>query len=170
VTDPVVGNDRDVATDTSLLLNFLRIDRADILRLLPGFRFRILNHVVNEVTQEPHATRLGIALEQAHVVEFELTDLDAIADYDALRATLGDGEAATIAAAARLGWVVGMDEKGRAKREAVARVGEQNLLNTPGILIHAVRVGLMALDEAEQIRLDLAAHSYQIKSPIGELL
>lgn len=170
MTEAALDADAAVAADTSLLLNFLRIDRTDILGALPGFRFHVLNHVVNEVTKEPHATRLQEALREAHVVQFELTDLDAIADYNALRANLGDGEAATIAAAGHLHWIVGMDERGRAKREAAARVGEENLLNTPGLLVHTVRAGLLSLEEAEQIRLDLVAHSYRIKSPIADLL
>ncbi len=170
MTDTLVDADRAVATDTSLLLNFLRIERTNILGALPGFRFYVLNHVVNEVIQEPHASRLQTALNQGDVVEFELTDLEAIADYDGLRANLGDGEAATIAAAGHLQWVIGIDEKGRAKREAIARVGEQNLLDTPGILVHSVRVGLLTLDEAEQIRLDLAAQSYRIKPMIVDLM
>ena len=41
-----------------------------------------------------------------------------------LRENLGDGEAATIAAGADQQWVIGRDEKARAKREATARVGE----------------------------------------------
>lgn len=162
--------DQDVATDTSLLLNFLRIDRMDILGALPGFRFCVLNHVIGEITQEPHATRLQAALAQGHVVEFELTDLNAIDDYSSLRENLGDGEAATIAAGAHERWVVGMDEKARAKREAVARVGEHNLLNTPGVLVHAVHVELLTLDEAEQIRLDLAAENYVIKPLIADIV
>ncbi len=162
--------DQSVATDTSLLLNFLRIDRMDILGALPGFRFCVLNHVIGEVTQDPHATRLQTALAQGHVVEFELTDLDAIADYNSLRENLGDGEAATIAAGAHEQWVIGMDEKARAKREAIARVGEHNLLNTPGVLVHAVHVGLLTLDEAEQIRLDLGAENYVIKPLIAEII
>lgn len=161
---------REVATDTSLLLNFLRIDRLDLLGALPGFRFRVLNHVVVEVTQESHAFRLESGLVEGHVTEIELTDLGAIADYDALRLVLGDGEAATIAAAANLGWIVGMDEKGRAKREAIARVGELRLLNTPGVLVHAVRCGVLSLQEAEQLRLLLAANGYRIKMPIADLL
>jgi predicted nucleic acid-binding protein len=162
--------DRDVATDTSLVLNFLRIDRMDILGALPGFRFCVLNHVIEEVTQEPHEARLQAALAQGHVVEFELTDLNAIADYDSLRENLGDGEAATIAAARHEQWIVGMDEKGRAKSEAIARVGDQNLLNTPGVLVHAVRVGLLTLEEAEQLRLDLAAQNYVIKPLIADIV
>jgi hypothetical protein len=45
--------DSDVVTDTTLLLNFVGIDRADILGALPGFRFQVLNHVVHDVTQKP---------------------------------------------------------------------------------------------------------------------
>lgn len=170
MTDEAAHTDRDVATDTSLLLNFLRIDRTNMLGSLPGFRFHVVNHVVREVTQDPHAACLQAALEHAHVVEFELTDLGAIADYNVLRLNLGDGEAATIAAAGHLQWVVGIDEKGRARREAAARVGTQNLINTAGILVHAVRGGLLTLDEAEQIRLDLAAQRFQIKPLIADLL
>ena len=162
--------DRDVATDTSLLVNFLRIDRMDILGVLPGFRFCVLNHVIGEVTQEPHAARLQAALAEGHVVEFELTDLGAIADYDELRQNLGDGESATIAAGAHEQWVIGMDEKSRAKREAIARVGEHNLLNTPGVLVHAVHVEVLTLAEAEQIRLDLADENYVIKPLIADLV
>lgn len=170
MTEAAQDADRAVATDTSLLLNFLRIDRTEILGALPGFRFCALNHVTTEVTQEPHASRLRTALSQSHVIEFELTELAAIADYERLRANLGDGEAATIAAGGHLGWVIGIDEKGRARREAVDRVGEQNLLNTPGILVHSVRVGLLTLDEAEQIRLELAAQNYRIKPLVADLL
>lgn len=162
--------DQDVATDTSLLVNFLRIDRMDILGALPGFRFCVLNHVIDEVSQEPQAARLQAALAEGHVVEFELTDLGAIAEYDELRKNLGDGEAATIAAGAHRQWVIGMDEKARAKREAIARVGEHNLLNTPGVLVHAVHVGLLTLAEAEQIRLDLAGENYVIKPLIADLI
>ena len=170
MTESHAETDKRVATDTSLLLNFLRIDRTDVLGALPGFDFRILNHVVAEVTQEPHASRLATALQQAHVVEFDLVDLAAIADYEALRLNLGDGEAATIAAAGHLQWVIGMDEKRRARREAVARVGESNLLNTPGVLVHGVRTSALTLAEAEQIRLALAPERYRIKRPIAELI
>lgn len=170
MTETAHDADRLVATDTSLLLNFVRINRTEILGALPGFRFYVLNHVVNEVTHGPHASRLLAALNEGHVIPFELTHLGAITDYEGLRANLGDGEAATIAAAGHLQWVVGIDEKGRAKREAIARVGEQNLLNTPGILVHSVHVGLLTLEEAEQIRLDLAAQNYRIKPLIADLL
>ncbi len=170
MTPGASSTDRDVATDTSLLLNFLRIDRTEILGALRGFRFHIINHVVNEVRQEAHAARLNAALTRGYVAEFALTDLVAIVDYNKLRLNLGDGEAATIAAGARLRWVIGLDEKGRARREAVARVGRENLINTVGVLLHAVRTGLLTLDQAERIRGELAAQRCHISSPIADLL
>jgi predicted nucleic acid-binding protein len=164
------ARNEDAATDTSLLLNFLRLDRFDILARLPGFRFLVLNHVIAEVTAPDQADRLSQALANGAIVEFELTDLDAILDYDELRRVLGDGEAATIAAAAAKGLVLAMDEKGRARREAEARVGSGRLLNTPGVLVHAVRQGTLTLAEAEQVRLDLVGESFVIKPTIAELL
>ncbi len=44
------------------------------------------------------------------------------------------------------------------------------LLNTPGILVHAVRSGVLALDEAEHLRDLLAANSYRINALIADLL
>jgi predicted nucleic acid-binding protein len=164
------GRDEDVATDTSLLLNFLRLDRIDIFAQLPGFRFLVLNHVIAEVTDAEQAERLAQALANGAIVEFELMDLDAILVYDELRRVLGDGEAATIAAAAAKGLVLAMDEKGRARREAEARVGSGRLLNTPGVLVHAVRQGTLTLAEAEQVRLDLVSERFAIKATVAELL
>ena len=164
------GRDDDVATDTSLLLNFLRLDRIDILDQLPGFRFLVLNHVVAEVTEPVQAERLARGLAEGQLSEFELTDLDAILDYDNLRQVLGDGEAATIAAAASEGMILGMDEKGRARREAEIRLGLGRLLNTPGILVHAVHAGTLTIAQAEQLRLQLAGERFVIKETIEELL
>jgi predicted nucleic acid-binding protein len=104
------------------------------------------------------------------VIETEMTDISAIADYAELRRNLGDGEAATIAAAAHLQWIVGMDERGRAKREAIERVGQTRLLNTPGVLVHAVRTDLLTIAEAESIRLALGSQRFVIKQTIAELL
>ncbi len=160
----------DVALDSSLLINFLAIDRTEILANLPGFRFHVLNHVINEVVDTAQRPRLEEALDKSHVTAFEMTDIGTIADYLSLRRRLGDGESATIAAAAHHGWIVGMDERGRAKREAIDRVGVGSVLNTPGILVLSVRTGQLSLDDAEEIRLELAARRYLIKHTMGELL
>jgi predicted nucleic acid-binding protein len=164
------GAGESVATDTSLLLNFLRIDSVELLAGAPGFEFHVINHVVAEVTQEPSLGRLQSALTQSHVAEFEMTDLAATAVYDELRATLGDGEAATIAAAEHLGWIVGMDERGAALRHASQRVGADRVLNTVGVLVHLVQTSTLTLAEAEQIRLQLSETRFILKRTVEDYL
>lgn len=159
----------DVALDTSVLVNFLLIDRTRVLGDLPGLRFHVLNHVVQEVVKEPPRSRLQSALFNSHLSTFEMTDLGATADYEILRARLGDGEAATIAAATHNGWVIGLDERRRAKKEAIARVGVNRLINTAGILVRSVQTGVLSLNEAEQIRVELSTHRFRIKETIAEL-
>lgn len=57
------GRDRAII-DTSVLINFLRIDRADLLAAHPHYRFVVIDYVKSEVTNRSHQqlTRLDAAL------------------------------------------------------------------------------------------------------------
>jgi predicted nucleic acid-binding protein len=72
-----------------------------------------------------------------------------------LNAVLGRGESASIAVAANRGWVIAMDEVGRARREVHERVGRNRLINTPGLILSCVRLGTITVAEADSIKDDL---------------
>lgn len=164
------GGKSPAVVDTSLVLNFLRIDRGELLGRLPGFHLHIVNHVVAEVIQEPPRSRLVKAVEDGALTEIEITDLETMATYFELRRVLDDGEAATIAAAQHRGWIVAIDERGRALREVEHRIGTERLLNTPGLLVHAVQIGVLEVAEAEAIRTELANQRFVIRPTIQQLL
>lgn len=69
---------------------------------------------------------------------------------------VGRGEAAAIAAAVSQGWIVAMDEGGRARREVCERLGEGRLLTTPGVLLSCIRHGCLTVEEADEIKERLA--------------
>jgi predicted nucleic acid-binding protein len=46
---------RIVVADTSVLINFLHLDRLDLLGALPGYGFWIPEHVVAEITRPEQA-------------------------------------------------------------------------------------------------------------------
>jgi hypothetical protein len=57
---------------------------------------------------------------------------------------------------------VACDEGGRFRREARARVGGDRLLNTPGILLLAIRSGLLTVEQADGIKDVLAQRRYKM--------
>ena len=61
------------------------------------------------------------------------------------------------------GWLVAVDERGRFLRMARERIGEGRILNTPGILLLAIRAGLLSVDEADGLKARLETERYRMK-------
>src|SRR5208282_264654 len=146
----------DVITDTSTLINFLRIGRVDLLAGLTSYRFVVTDHVRAEVTSYYPAqlSNFEFALLAGHVVEITLdtpADLTVFAELKALR--LGDGECASIAAALNRGLPLAIDDN-RARKKAVARDPSLRLLDTVGLMVQAIQAPLLTVAEADAIKLD----------------
>lgn len=160
-----------VVADSSFLINFLTVDRMDILTRLPQFRFHVVNHVRAEIRYESQCARLQAATEGGRVTEIEITDPAEILLYDELRQFLGDGESASLAVAVSRRWVIAADEKGRFRRELFGRLGEDYLLDTLGALLTAIRANVISVAEAEALRAQLREHRFEMDpTPFGELL
>jgi len=159
-----------VVADTSFLVNFLVLDRMDILQGLRAYAFHVPNHVVAEVEYEEQRERLKAAIAEGTLTELEITDPVEIALYAELRRFLGDGEAACLAVAATRRWVMATDEKRRLRREIFERLGEEYLLNTPGAIVAALRAGILTVPEAEEICQELTQHRFTMDVPPFEEL
>ena len=61
----------DVILDTSVLINFLAIDRVDLLGQYRRYRFLITAHVRSEVTHAAQLARLEAAIEAGHLCLIE---------------------------------------------------------------------------------------------------
>jgi len=161
-----------VVADTSFLVNFLALNRMDLLRGLRAYAFHVPNHVVAEVEYENQRERLKTAIREGTLTGLEITDPAEIALYAELRQFLGDGESACLAVAATRRWVIATDEKRRLRREIFGRLGEEYLLNTPGAIVAALRAGILTVPEAEAIREELAQRRFVMTDvpPFEELL
>jgi predicted nucleic acid-binding protein len=110
-------------------------------------------------------------VESGIVTEIEVTDPDEILLYDEFRKFLGDGESASLAVAVARRWAIAADAKGRFRRELFARLGEDYLLNTLGALLTAIRAGVITVDEAEALRVQLRENRFEMDStPFDDLL
>jgi predicted nucleic acid-binding protein len=160
-----------VVVDSSFLINFLVLDRVDILGGLPQFRFLVVNHVTAEIRYADQRARLQTAVESDIVTEIEVTDPDEILLYDEFRKFLGDGESASLAVAIRRDWAIAADEKGRFRRELFGRLGENYLLDTLGALLTAIKAGVITGEEADALRARLRENRFEMDPrPFDELL
>ncbi|MFQ5899689.1 MAG: hypothetical protein ACE5JN_15780, partial [Candidatus Methylomirabilia bacterium] len=79
-----------VVTESSFLINFLAIDRMDILAGLHQFKFCVLDHVKAEIQYPDQQARLQAAVAAGIVSELEITEPPEILLYDGFRKFLGD--------------------------------------------------------------------------------
>ena len=153
---------RSVAVDANVLVNLIHLDRLDLLNSLPDYEFVVPDIVVSEITVEEQAQRLNAALDQGYLRAEPIVGAECDT-YAELTEFMGRGEAACIAMAEARGWLIASDEKRRVLRTARDRLGEGRVLNTPGILLLAIRTGEMTVDEADRAKPILENHRFTMK-------
>ena len=151
---------RIIVTDSTVIINFTHMGRLDLFGKLPGFEFVVPEHVAAEITVAAQLEALREACTQGWVKRESLTDLGELAAYAELRRTMGQGEAACLAMAEARGWLVASDDRRRFRKEAWARLGKARLVNTPGLMVLAIRSGALTIDEADQLKAILARHRF----------
>jgi len=139
-----------VAADTCVLFRLDDIGRLDLLGGLQGLEFVFPGEVWEEVRREDqrrnllHAVRRGWARRCPLDLEKELVPL-----RRARLQGLGWGEAACLALAFSRGFAFASDDKA-ALKAAEARLGRGRLLTTPGLIVLAIRQGLLGFEEADR--------------------
>ena len=151
------GGESQVILDTSVLINFLRIDRMDLLTGHPSYKFAVTDHVRGEICDHypDHVERLEIALENGDITETVVSSVGELAIFGVLvqDGRLGTGECSAIAAAASRALPLAIDDK-RARARAAADYPKLELLNTEALMVSLIRLGLLGVDEADRIKTD----------------
>jgi predicted nucleic acid-binding protein len=108
-----------VITDTSVLINFLVLDRTELLARLPNHRFAVTDHVRAEVTDHFPDQLQGLesAFAAGILEEIRVTDLQEVQLFAQFTATgLGVGECSAIAVAAHRKLALAIDDKRAVKK------------------------------------------------------
>jgi predicted nucleic acid-binding protein len=153
---------RTIVLDASVVINFIHVGQLALLAALPGYEWVVLEDVVAEITDSAQREQLDIAIASRQLRVETVTELEDLVQYAELRRTLGRGEAACIVLAARHGWLVASDEKGKFQREATARLGSGRLVNTAGLFVAAIRAGLLSVDAADEAKLVLERNRFRM--------
>ncbi|MEW6074207.1 MAG: hypothetical protein AB1726_16625 [Planctomycetota bacterium] len=155
---------RVVATDASVLINLIHVGQLDLLGHLERWRFVVPNQVAEEIIRPEQRTALAEAASRPSLRREASThpeELQRFAEFRRLR--LDRGEASCLAMAVQRGWVVASDERGRFLRIARERVGAGRLLNTPGILLLAIRHDVISVDDADRIKAVLETMRFRMR-------
>ena len=145
-----------VITDTSVLINFLVIDKVEMLALLPGRQFVITDHVRSEVTSHYHEQLqlLELSLSNRHLTEISVADPGEVGAFATLTQTgLGIGECSAIAVAQNRGHALAIDDK-LARKRVAALYPAITILTTELIVVEMIQADLLTIAEADAIKLE----------------
>lgn len=143
-----------IVTDASVLINFLRIDRMDLIDRHPC-RFIITDHVAGEVTDEypEQQATLAAALESGILEQRSVAGIEALAIFAELNEgkRLGAGESAAIALAITADYGIAIEDR-KATREAQRLKADLRVLKTQDIIVHLMQAGHVTVEEADAIK------------------
>jgi predicted nucleic acid-binding protein len=159
---PPLAPPKTVVVDASVLINFLHLDRLDLLSALPGLRFLIPEEVDEEIRRKPQRAVLAKGLAAGHLTIETSTDIAEIELALKLRSSLDKGESACLAMAQNRGWMIACDEHGTFVRETQRLIGAGRLLDTTELLVRAIRGGFLAVHEADAMKAVLRENHFRI--------
>ena len=114
-----------IVTDASVLINFLRIDRIDLIAG-HSHSFLVTDHVANEVSDRypDQQRRFASALDSGTLAPVPVAAAEELRLFASLSATgrLGSGECSAIAASVQRGYTLAMDD--RVANRLVCRLNE----------------------------------------------
>lgn len=144
-----------VLLDTSVLINFLAIDRVDLIASHPEYQFFVTEHVRSEVTTHygEQLVRLEKSLNGGGLKEMRGESIEELTLFAQLSRNprLGLGECAAIAAAVTRTQTLAIDDKA-ARKAATELSPELVVLDTQAIVLSLIRSGALAVEEADAIK------------------
>ncbi len=151
-----------VITDTSVLINLAHTGHLPLLGRTSGYRFLVADEVLAEIQDPVQRASVDGALLDGSLGRVSIETTEELAVYVELTRILGSGEAACLALAAARGWLIACDERRVFLREARAMLGEQRVINTPGIYLLWIRCGILTVGEADAAKLLLESRRFQM--------
>ncbi len=147
------GQPTVLVVDTSVMIDFIHAGRLDILGRIHKWSCVLADEVAEEITCPNQAAVLADEVRRSYLEQESITDPQELRAYTELRGRrIGKGEAACLAMAVHRGWTLASDERGRFLRVARELLGTDRIVNTPGILLQAIRTAVISVNEADAMK------------------
>ena len=155
-----------VVADASVVINFLRINRVDLLAGLP-LHFTLTDHVAHEVSDRypDQRKRLASAFDASILSQIAVTNPEELALFGSLAANgrLGAGECSAIAVAVHRNHILAIDGR-RAIIEARRTDQAVRIVTTQDLIVSMIRQRLLTVPEADVIKEEWATkHRFRLK-------
>jgi predicted nucleic acid-binding protein len=152
----------DVCTDACVLINLAHVSRLDLLGHLQDMIFHAPQEVLNEVTEPGQMTKVEEAVENGVIHRLKIVAVEELKSVAEYVEQFGKGESACLAVAIHRHWAVATDEtKDRRLTREIASNGIK-LINTPGILLKAIRRGSLSVQAADLIKAALEENRFKM--------
>ena len=152
----------DICTDACVLINLAHVSRLDLLGQMRDMVFHVPGEVKHEVTEPDQVKKVEAAIKDGTLRELKivaLEELKLLADYVE---KFGKGESACLAVAIQRRWIIATDEtKDRRLSREIAAKGIK-VINTPGILLKAIRSEMLSVEAADLIKAELEARRFKM--------
>jgi predicted nucleic acid-binding protein len=159
-----------VVADTSVLINFLKIDRMDLVGRYPG-RLLATDHVQSELADDypEQRARFEAALTGGLLDTCSVTDPAEVSLFGRLGpgVRLGAGECSAIAVALSRGFAIAIDDNRAIKialREAELAGRTLIVLRTQDIVVALIRASVLTVEEADRMKAEWEQrHRFRLK-------
>jgi predicted nucleic acid-binding protein len=108
-------------------------------------------------------TAVDRAIAAGHLDEVKLDQPGKLGLYASFNATLGKSESARLALAKARGWAIATDESKDPRWKKVISGAGSAIINTPGILLAAIRAGAFTVATANEIKTKLEQRRFKMK-------
>ncbi len=155
-----------IVTDASVLINFLRIDRIDLIAS-HSHAFLATDHVANEISDRypDQRRRFVSALDSGALTIIPVTVAEELRIFTSLSATgrLGAGECSAIAVAVQRGYALVMDDR-VAIRLTRRLAPSLHIMTTQDLVVSMIRQDLLDVAEANRIKHEWSdRHRFRLK-------
>ena len=165
----------NVLLDTSVLINFVRINRLDLLRDHSAYEYFVTNHVRDEVLEHfrEQYEAVDAAVKSGVLTELCVDAAGELADFGKLVSmkNLGMGECSAIAVAKHRRFVLGIDDV-TARKMARRFHADLKFTSTQEVMVALIRENVLSVEEADHIKEDWEKnHRFRLRfSSFGEKL
>jgi len=153
----------DVATDTCILINLLVVGRLDLLKTIPPYLFHAATEVLDEIEDLDQKAAVFQGIATGHLSQVKLDQPGELELFVNFNATLGKGESACLALAKARNWAIATDESKDPKWKKVIAAAGFTIMNTPGILLAAIRSEALTVAAADEIKAKLEQRRFKMK-------
>jgi predicted nucleic acid-binding protein len=161
----------DVCVDACVLINLAIVGRVDLLGQIHDMVFHVPQEVLEEITIAEQRNQVENVVKSGGLMIAKIDAVDELRAFAECSGQFGKGESACLAIASCRRWVVATDETKdkRLNREISAR--GIPVINTPGILLKAIRQGVLTVQTANGIKTELEKNRFRMNfDSFGDLL